>query len=139
LAIQKIKPDLILSSSSLRTQNTVNILVENIQFKGKVHYMSEIYMVRPEIIMDTISLQDDKYDDIFLVGHNPELTEIINSLIDDNFHKLPTMGVISIKLDINSWNDIKDTKGDVDFFISPKQFKYYVPKQIRTTLDRVDN
>jgi len=100
--------------------------------------MSEIYMVRPEVIMDTLSLQEDKYNDIFLIGHNPELTEIINHLIDDNFQKLPTMGVICINLDIDSWSDIKDIKGEVDFFISPKQFKYYVPKQIRTKLDRVN-
>jgi len=100
--------------------------------------MSEIYMVRPEVIMDTISLQDDKYKDIFLVGHNPELTEIINNFIDDNFQKLPTMGVICIKLDIKSWSEVKDIKGDVEFFISPKQFKYYVPKQIRTKIN-LDN
>ena len=95
-------------------------------------------MVRPEVIMDTLSLQEDKYNDIFLVGHNPELTEIINNLIDDDFQKLPTMGMICINLDIKSWSDIKDIKGEVEFFISPKQFKYYVPKQIRTNIDRVD-
>jgi len=135
LALQKIKPDLILSSSALRTQNTVNSLLKENKGKIKVHYMSELYMVRPETIMDTLSLQDDKYNTIFLVGHNPELTEMINNLIDENFYKLPTMGVICIDLDIESWSDIKDTTGKVDFFISPKQFKYYVPKQIRTKLN----
>jgi len=135
LAIQRIKPDLILSSSSLRTQNTVNILIENIKFNEKVHYMSELYMVRPEVVMDTLSLQDDRYNDIFLVGHNPSLSEIINHLVEDKFQKLPTMGVVAIKLDIGSWSEIKDTQGILDFFISPKQFKYFVPKQIRTTLN----
>ena len=135
MAIQRIKPDLILSSSSLRTQNTVNILVENIKFNEKVHYMSELYMVRPEVVMDTLSLQDDRYNDIFLVGHNPSLSEIINHLVEDKFQKLPTMGVVAIKLDIGSWSEIKDTQGILDFFISPKQFKYFVPKQIRTTLN----
>jgi len=100
--------------------------------------MSELYMVRPEVVMDTISLQDDRYTDIFLVGHNPSLSEIINHLVEDKFQKLPTMGVVAIKLDIESWSEIKDTEGILDFFISPKQFKYYVPKQIRTKIN-LDN
>lgn len=96
--------------------------------------MRELYMVRPEVIMDTLCLQDDKYNNIFLLGHNPELTEVINNLIEDEFEKLPTMGVICIHLDINSWTEIRETMGKVEFFISPKQFKYYIPKQIRTKL-----
>ena len=84
--------------------------------------------------MNILSLQDDQHQSIFIIGHNPELTEFANILIKDNFSKLPTLGILAINLDINSWNEVIDTQGEIDFFIYPKQFKYYLPKQIRTTL-----
>jgi len=98
--------------------------------------MEELYLARPETLMNTLSLQDNEYQSIFLVGHNPELTELGNLLIKENFTKLPTLGVLTINVDIDNWEEIQERAGKIDFFIHPKQFKYYMPKQIRTTWDK---
>lgn len=134
LALQNIKPDLILSSLALRSQMTADRLAKKMNYKGKIHYMHELYNTRPDTLMNVLTLQDDSHDAIFLVGHNPELTEFANFLIPDNFYKLPTLGVLALELDINSWGDIEEKCAMIDFFIQPNQFKYFVPKQIRTTL-----
>ena len=134
LSLRKINPDLILSSCALRAQISVNKLVEKIEYKGSITFMEEIYLSRPKILMDIVSLQDDSYSSIFLVGHNPELTEFANILIEDNFFKMPTMGILAINFDIENWSEILETKGKIDFFIHPKQFRYYVPNQISATL-----
>ena len=134
MSIQNLKPDLMLSSLALRAQTTADQLAKKIGYEGKIHYMKELYNSRPETLMNVLTLQDDSYDTIFLVGHNPELTEFANFLIEDNFSKIPTLGVLAINLNINSWSEISEKCGTVDFFIQPKQFKYYMPKQIRTTL-----
>lgn len=136
MSLQHLKPDLILSSLALRAQTTAVELAKRIDYDGKIHYMKELYNTRPEIIMNVLTLQDDSYDSIFLIGHNPELTEFANFLIEENFPKLPTLGVLAINLNIDSWDDIKEKSGEIDFFIQPKQFKYYMPKQIRTTLGK---
>jgi len=135
LSLQGLKPDLILSSLALRAQITAVELGEKIGYGGRIHYMEELYSSRPEILMNVLTLQDDSYDSIFLVGHNPELTEFANFLIDENFLKMPTLGVLALRLNIDSWADITERCGEIEFFIQPKQFRYYVPKQIRTTLD----
>lgn len=134
MALQNICPDLILSSLAFRAQLTADNLANKIGYKNRIHYMEELYLVRPETIMNILSLQDDQHKSIFLIGHNPELTEFANILIKDNFSKLPTLGILAINLDINNWNEVTDTQGEIDFFIYPKQFRYYVPKQIRNTL-----
>lgn len=136
ISLRNIKPDLILSSSALRAQLTADKLSEKIGYKGKTHYMKELYLVCPETLLDTIRLQDNQYDHIFLIGHNPELTEFANFLTKDHFGKLPTLGIVTINIDIKSWEDIEEGKGEVDSFVYPKQFKYYLPKQIRTTWDK---
>ena len=134
MSLQQLKPDLILTSLALRAQITADQLSQKIGYDGRIHYMEELYNSRPETIMNVLTLQDDSYETIFVIGHNPELTEFANFLIEDNFSKLPTLGVLALNLEINSWSEIGEKCGKVDFFIQPKQFKYYMPKQIRTTL-----
>jgi phosphohistidine phosphatase len=133
LALQEIRPDLMLSSLALRAQITADKLAKKMQYKGKIHYMDGLYNSRTKILLNILSLQDDSHESIFLVGHNPELTEFSNFLIGKSFYKLPTLGVLALKLNIESWSEIDEECASIDFFIHPKQFKYFVPKQIRTT------
>ncbi len=135
LALRKINPDHILSSAALRAQLTADGLAQKIQYTDHIQYMDELYLTRPEMIMNVLSLQEDQHNSIFLIGHNPALTELANILQNENMTKFPTLGILAITLDIDSWEEIKEScHGKVDFFIFPKQFKYYIPEQIRTTL-----
>ena len=136
MSLRRIEPDLMLSSSALRAQMTADQLAEKMKYKGRIHYMEELYMTRPKTLLNIMTLQENEYDKIFLIGHNPELTEFANLLIEEHFSKLPTLGILAINLDIDSWEDIEEDIGEIDFFIHPKQFKYYLPKQIRTTWDK---
>ena len=135
VALRQIKPDLILSSLALRAQITADTLAKRVVYKGRIHYMEELYMVRPEKITNILSLQDNQHESIFLVGHNPELTEYANSLIDANLSKLPTLGIIGIKLDIDNWSEIDGERGEIELFVYPKQFRYYMPQQIRKHIE----
>jgi len=135
LALRKINPDHILSSAALRAQLTADSLAQKIQYTDHIQYMDELYLTRPEMIINVLSLQEDQHNSIFLIGHNPALTELANILQNENMTKFPTLGILAIMLDIDSWEEIKEScHGKVDFFIFPKQFKYYIPEQIRTTL-----
>jgi len=135
LALKKVKPDLILSSAALRTQLTADSLAQKIKYTDRIQYMDELYLTRPEMIINVLSLQEDQHKNIFLIGHNPALTELANIFQNENITKLPTLGILAITLDIDSWEEIKENcYGKIDFFIFPKQFKYYMPEQIRATL-----
>jgi len=121
----------------MRAQTTASELAKKIRFDGKVHYMKELYQSSTEIYFNILSLQDNDYNNIFLIGHNPELTEFANIILEENFYKFPTLGVLAISLDIENWEEISENSGKIDFFIQPKQFKYYMPKQIRTRLPKL--
>jgi len=134
LAIREIKPELILSSCALRAQETSDILAKKINFNGTKYYLEELYNSSLEAMIEIIMIQDADINSIFIVGHNPQLHELVNSLIDEHINKFPTLGVVAINFDISEWSEIKDAKGVLDFFIFPKQFKYYMPRQIRGML-----
>jgi phosphohistidine phosphatase len=133
LALQEVVPDLILSSLALHAQMTADRLAKKISYQGKIHYMDELYNSRSKTLMNVLSLQDEAHESIFLIGHNPELTEFANLLIGESLYKMPTLGILSLNLDIESWGEVQAECATIDFFINPKQFKYFVPKQIRTT------
>lgn len=120
---KRIKPDLILSSPALRAKLTAKKISKKIKYDKDIKYIDKLYMPDTETMLDILSLQKNKNKKIFLVNHNPALTELANILIDENIENIPTLGIVTIKFDIKNWKEIKDTKGKMDFFVYPKLFK----------------
>jgi phosphohistidine phosphatase len=136
LKLRGISPDIILASCALRTQETADLLGKKLEFDGPVAYLRELYFTDTETLKELLSMQENEIDTIFVIGHNPQVTDMANLLIDEHISKIPTMGVAAINFDVDSWSDIEQTKGELDFFIYPKQFQYYVPNQIRAILSQ---
>jgi len=120
---KKIKPDLILSSPALRAKLTAKKISKKIKYDKDIKYIDKLYMPDPETILDILSDQKDKNKKIFVINHNPALTELANMLTDKNIDNIPTLGIVAIKFDIKKWKDIKETKGKMDLFIYPKLLK----------------
>ena len=135
LLLQGIVPSVILSSYALRAQETATYLSEIIGFNGERHFLEELYFSSYEEILKIIMAQNDKYKSILIIGHNPNINELSNALAKEYISKIPAMGVVSLQFDTDSWSTLEENKGKIDFFIYPKQFKYYMPRQIRTLLD----
>ena len=131
LLLKNVMPDYIISSAALRAQITTEVLVEKIGYRGKIEYMDELYLTKPDTILNVLSLEDDTNQSLFLVTHNPSISELANSLQDENIAKFPTAGIMKIDLDIDSWKEVFEGKGVLDFFVFPKQFKYYIPREVR--------
>ncbi len=134
LMLRGIKPDLILSSCSLRAQETADGLAEQIDYEGKKFYLKELYLTSPDTLKETLMMQDNQFGTIFVVGHNPQLTDFANMLSDEHISKIPTLGIVALKLPIDDWSELDSVHAEIDFFIYPKQFKYFMPKQIRAQL-----
>ena len=120
---KKIMPDIILSSSAKRAKLTAKGLAKEIEYSGEIKYIDALYIAEPETIQGLIKDINAKYDTLFIVGHNPETTELSNMLIDDYIDNVPTLGIVALKLPINDWKAFKIGKGKMQFFIYPKMFK----------------
>ncbi len=136
MALQGISPDVILSSCAMRAEQTALQFAEKLDFDGEKYFLEELYYAPNKEILSIIMAQEKSCDSIFVIGHNPQLNELVNFLSSEYISKIPTTGVVALSFDINSWSEIEGVKGELDFFIYPKQFEYYMPKQIRTTLPR---
>ena len=80
-------------------------------------------------------MQDDEIESLFLILHNPELSELASLLSRDHFGKIPAMGVTELHLPIESWGEIEEgLNAETGFFIYPKMFHHYMPRQIQAEL-----
>ncbi len=120
---KKVMPDLILSSSAKRAELTTRGLAKSIGYSGEIKYIDALYMAEPETIQRLIKDVDDKYDTLFVVGHNPETTELSNLMIDGYIDNVPTLGIVALQLPIEGWKELRTGKEKMQFFIYPKMFR----------------
>jgi phosphohistidine phosphatase len=115
-------PDLIISSPASRAAMTarffafeVNYPLENIQ------YLASVYESNEMDLMQLIRELDDKFKKVMLIGHNPTLTRLANSIGTLSISNIPTCGVCCVVLDITSWSGIKRNTGELKYFEYPKK------------------
>ena len=69
-----------------------------------------------------IAAQDDHDDSLFLIGHNPALTELINELaVCRQLDNLPTAGYVRLLLDVQTWSAIECGCATLEQSLFPKE------------------
>ncbi|HEY9006650.1 MAG TPA: histidine phosphatase family protein [Ohtaekwangia sp.] len=118
-----IHPDLIISSPAKRAYSTAKRIAEVLKYaKEKIKTKKSLYHADEEAILSLIQGLKDKYNSVILFGHNPGLTEFVNSFQDAelDIDNVPTCGVVAFQLNIDSWKDATWGKGKMLFFDYPK-------------------
>lgn len=119
---KKIMPDLILCSSAKRTKLTAKGLAKEIGYDGKIKYMDELYMAEPLDVISIIKELKEKFDNVFIVGHNPETTQLANMMLDEYIDNVPTLGIVAFQIPIEHWSRFEPKKTKLNFFIYPKMY-----------------
>lgn len=120
-----LTPDLIISSPSIRTKQTLDYFIQEFDYKGEIIFEESIYEAPFENLLKVIKNIDDKYKTIFLFGHNPGLNDLVDFLIGNFEENIPTSGVLKLNFDIKKWENLKEKIGILEFFIYPKMFDKY--------------
>jgi phosphohistidine phosphatase len=117
-----VSVDLILSSDATRAKSTIEFIAKEIGYdKEKIVFEHSIYEASTTTIINLIKSCDDKIDSLMLIGHNPSLTSVINQISNVTLDNLPTIGIMSIEFDIDSWSEIEPYSGKMKFFEYPKK------------------
>ena len=119
-----IKPDLIYSSTAERALEFAKVIAEILDFKKKkIAATKDLYMADVKEMLGILRSVEDSAKTVFMVSHNPYITEFANSLCNYNLDNIPTSGVFCIEFDVKKWKDIDLGKGKFVSFDYPK--KYY--------------
>jgi len=118
-----VAPDIIISSPSKRTTQTIEFICKEIKFDiNNVVWDSTIYHCSDKAMLDAIMNIRDEFKSAMIVGHNYTITNLANKFQSDTIiEEVPTCGVVAIQFEIAHWKDVKNKKGKLLFFEYPKK------------------
>ncbi|MFY4856916.1 SixA phosphatase family protein [Aliarcobacter butzleri] len=118
-----IKPDLIISSPSIRTKQTLEYFIKQLNYKDEVRFEESIYEAPYENLLKVIKDIPNIYKTVFLIGHNPGLCDLTNFLVDKSFENIPTCGIVEIDFNVKNWKDISKENSNLISFEYPKKYQ----------------
>ena len=116
-----IVPDLIVSSFATRALDTAKIVAEETGYNmDDIDVRKEIYHNDLDGMLDLIYGLDNGYDTVFLFGHNPTFTDLVNHFAQNKIEHLRTAGSFGVRFDTNNWEEVETAPSEDVFFIVPR-------------------
>jgi len=103
---KNVKPDLIVSSPSLRAETTSMILSKVLDINKGIVYNEGLYQGYLEELIESVTFTFHTVDTLMLVGHNPLLTNFANHFVGYK-DKIGMGEVLKIEFDTSSWVDVE--------------------------------
>jgi phosphohistidine phosphatase len=119
-----VHPGAVISSPAKRAFSTAKRICEAVGFpKNNIVSEPKLYHASSTQIISVITTLPDKYDNVFIFGHNPGFTDFVNEVGNVEIDNIPTCGVIVLSFPMSTWDEIDEVKGDLLFFDYPKSQK----------------
>lgn len=124
LVSHQIKPDLIISSSAVRTISTAKIIIEitNCDF-NILKIEPKIYESNAKSIFSVIRRINLNVNVLMVIGHEPSLNEFCTQLLKIDFLKIPTSGLVSIETKSSNWKYVNTESSKFSQLIKASDLK----------------
>jgi phosphohistidine phosphatase len=100
-----LRPSLIVSSPAVRAWSTAKIVADILNYPTEfLQREKQLYLASLDNLLDVVVQQDEGFNNLMIVAHNPGLTDFANFLCPGLTNNLPTAGVVSVTIDQDSWN-----------------------------------
>jgi phosphohistidine phosphatase len=107
LKSKDLVPDLIISSTAVRSQKTAEAIAESSHYKHDIIYTDQLYMAEPSDILKAITSHADKHKAVMVIGHNPGL-EAFLQILTGKVESLPTSSIAYLTINTKDWKKITD-------------------------------
>lgn len=118
-----IHPHLIVSSPAKRALSTARKIAKELKYpKEAIKVIDKLYHADEDAMLQTVNHLKDKHSVVFILGHNPGLTDFVNSIMSEDLDidNVPTCGVVAFQFQADSWEQITWGTGKMLFFDYPK-------------------
>jgi len=119
-----LTPDLILSSSARRAQETVELLLDGLGQTIDVHYEDALYLAEAATVLAHAQGAPESAANLMVVGHNPGFGALAFALAGTGvtppkLAAFPTAAVASFLFEARHWTDLDPTAARLTHFFSP--------------------
>ena len=113
-------PDLVLSSSAVRTRDTIERAADAGGWETDVELLDELYTGNPKHVLAVLQGQRRKLRSVMIVGHETAMSETMSLILGAARVRFPTAAVACMELDIKRWKDLGPGCGELLFFVPPR-------------------
>ena len=111
-------PDLIISSTANRAKTTMELAYKAGNWESIIKLETKIYGGKSNFLLELINKQNNKYNSICLVGHEPNFSSFI-SLTTGEYKIFNTASMAKIDFETNQWQQVSYNHGHLDWLINP--------------------
>jgi len=114
--------DRILCSDAQRAQQTLLLLRQGIEIDERIiEHRHDLYCASADHLLSCITGQPDSIVNIALVGHNPGMEDLANSLAEQATGPMPTCSVVQLQFECEGWAKLPIPAGNISFIIRPRE------------------
>lgn len=107
LAAKNNKPTFIISSPANRALSTAKAVATIVGIsEEEIGSEKSIYEASITTLMYLLQGISNEIDCLLVVGHNPGMSHLVNTLSKQKAAPIPTCALIELELEINAWEDI---------------------------------
>lgn len=130
IAERELTPQIILSSSAVRTLETAAILAEQCKCTSEIKSLDGLYLAEADAYLIELRLLPDDTERAMVIGHNPGLESLLQ-ILTHRVESLPTAVVAYLSLPISQWSELSsDTEGEL--------IELWIPKELREEDEKHD-
>ena len=112
-------PDLVLSSSAVRAQETATRLVGVLGDGPQLVLDGRLYGAVPQTLSRVLAATAAAADTVLLIAHNPGLEDWLAQLTGA-WLRLPTAAVARVDIDAANWEAIGEQRDQLQWLVTPK-------------------
>ncbi len=128
MAEKDLHPELVLSSSSARTRQTLARFEKGYGRELNAQFLDDLYGAWPDVMLDLIQNAPEGVQSLMLVAHNPGMHEAAMQFLDggdkaamaEMDYKFPTGALAQFEFETTTWPGVKFGAGKLVRFVKPR-------------------
>jgi len=117
-----VRPDMVYTSPAKRARKTARTIADCVGYPPeRIQQHADIYTSDINKLLRVVRHAERSIGRLFLVGHNYVLTDLAEYLTNEPLGNVPTCGIVAIDFDIDSWQQVGEAGGQLQFFDYPKK------------------
>jgi len=107
LARQFLTPQLVITSDAVRAVQTAELTREEAAFEADIREREELYGADAADYVSVLREQDDAYDTLMIVGHNPAIEDLLGMLVRREI-TMKTGWIAMLEFKVSAWEELGD-------------------------------
>ena len=124
---KKIRPALVLCSTAVRAQQTLEGIESSLGKRATVEVVPELYSATGTELVERLRALPDSVESVMLIGHNPGLQELARALASRGAdlprleEKFPTGALATLVINSDSWATLAPGDAELVDYVVPRQ------------------